>query len=210
MLTRSKSLRMCASGLLALGMLVSAVGALRAAETSAGTVAKVGEPAPNFSLPDTDGKTHSLSDYRGKIVIIEFDATRCPVSLAYDARMNKFVAEQVQSSNGKIVFLGINSNENPLEDVSEIKGHMTKVGAQFPVLKDRNSKVADLYAARVTPHMYVIDAEGVLRYKGAFDDNMKEDKVSKHYVADAVKALLSGSQVEVAETPAKGCTIKRP
>lgn len=182
---------------------------LRAAdESKAG--AKVGEPAPSFSLPDTDGKTHNLADYRGKIVIIEFDATRCPVAQAYDARMNKYIAENVVPSNGKVVWLAINSNENPLEDIAEIKTHMAKVGAQYPVLKDKNSKVADLYAAAVTPHMYVIDAEGVLRYKGAFDDNMKEDKVTKHYLADAVKALQAGTSVPVSETKAKGCSIKRP
>ena len=97
-----------------------------------------------------------------------------------------------------------------MEDVAEIKEHMAKVGAQYPVLKDSGSKVADMYAARVTPHMYVIDAEGVLRYKGAFDDSQKEDKVTKHYVADALKALLAGTSVATSETPAKGCTIKRP
>lgn len=205
MLKMSRTLRGCAMAVLALSM---AAGAVHGADEA--KIAKVGEAAPTFSLPDTDGKVHNLSDYRGKIVIIEFDATRCPVSKAYDARMNKFIAENVLPSNGKVVWLAINANENPLEDIAEIKEHMAKVGAQYPVLKDKESKVADLYAARVTPHMYIIDAQGVLRYKGAFDDNMKEDKVTKTYVADALKALLAGTSVETTETPAKGCTIKRP
>jgi len=140
-------------------VLLASVGAMvQAAGEAPATVAKVGEAAPGFSLPDTDGKVHNLSDFKGKIVIIEFDATRCPVALAYDARMSKFVDEHVANSDGKVVWLAINSNENPMEDVAEIKEHMTKVGAKYPVLKDAGSKVADLYAARVTPHMYIIDA----------------------------------------------------
>lgn len=196
--------RICAMGVLIWGF----SGAGIAADT--GAVAKVGEAAPSFSLPDTDGKVHNLSDYRGKVVIIEFDATRCPVAKEYDQRMNKYIADNVLNSGGKVVWLAINSNENPLEDIAEIKKHMADVGAKYPVLKDNDSKVADLYAARVTPHMYIIDTQGVLRYKGAFDDSRKEENVTKHYVADAVSALLADKPVAVTETPAKGCTIKRP
>ncbi len=183
------------------------VGRAVAAEMS--PVAKVGETAPNFSLKDTDGQTHTLSDLKGKIVIIEFDATRCPVAKAYDDRMIKFVKDHVLNSDGKVVWLSINSNEKPMEDVAEIKEMISKLGIPYPILKDDGSKVADQYAATVTPHMYIVDAQGVLRYKGAFDDNMHEDKVTKHFVADAIDALLAGKSVPVAETKAKGCSIKR-
>lgn len=171
--------------------------------------AKIGQAAPGFTLTDYNGNPHSLSDYKGRIVVIEFDATRCPVAQAYDARMNAFYDKYCGKGDSKVIFLAINSNDNPLEDAAEVKKHATDVGAKFTIVKDPGSKVADAYGAAVTPHMYVVDSTGVLRYVGAYDDNQKDDKVTKHYVVDAVEALLAGKDVPVAETKAFGCTIKR-
>lgn len=168
----------------------------------------VGSAAPQFSLPDArSDRAISLADYKGKIVVIEFRSTQCPICHAYDARVNAFVARYAAGTDARVVFLGIDSNRG--ESVRDIRAQAREVDAKYPILKDAGSKVADRFGASCTPHIFVIDGAGVVRYIGAIDDNMDAARVQHHYLADAVDDLLAGRAVAVAQTKAFGCAIQR-
>src|SRR5262245_52046840 len=100
----------------------------------------VGHPAPDFTLTDVNGQSHSLKDYRGKIVALGFISTQCPVSNDYNERM-RVIAESYGKKN--VVFLGINANFN--ESPAEIKAHAAKHNLTFTILKDEGNSVADAY-----------------------------------------------------------------
>lgn len=167
---------------------------------------KIGDAAPTFSLKNYDGKDYALPQLLkdNKLVVVMFIATRCPVSNAYDDRMQK-----LQESYAKkgVAIVGINSNIKEL--VSEIAEHSKSHGFTFPILKDENNKIADLYGAQVTPETYVIAPDGKIMYHGRIDDSRNAEKVQTQDLAVALDALLAGKAVSVAETKAFGCSIKR-
>lgn len=169
---------------------------------------EIGKPAPDFELTDTAGKTHKLSDYQGKILVIHYHAVKCPWDIAYQPILND-VAKQYQDKN--VVFLGINSNKT--EPMEMLKKDVTKKDIPYAVVKDPGNKVADAYGAATTPHMFIVDAQGVLRYKGGVEaapgSPDEVGKSSEQYLVPALDALIAGNQPEKAETRSKGCTIKR-
>lgn len=166
--------------------------------------------APEWTLKDFNGETHSLSQIlrkrEMKVVVIEFIATRCPVSQSYDERMIQLNNEYKDKG---VEFVGINSNCNPMESPEEMKNHATSVGINYPVLKDNNNVVADLYGAKVTPHIYLLDKKGIIQYVGRVDDNQNQERVKSQDLRNAIDALLEGKDVPVQFTRAFGCTIKR-
>jgi peroxiredoxin len=107
----------------------------------------------------------------------------------------------------KVAVLAINANKE--EDMKAIADHAKLHGFKFPVLKDVQNKVADLYAAQVTPEAYVINSAGKLVYHGRIDDSQKIEKVHSHDLADALDLLLAGKEAPVAQSKAFGCSIKR-
>jgi len=159
------------------------------------------KPVPfDFKLKTPDGKTeYTLSQFKGKILMIEFYATQCPYSLAQDKVIHKIHADY---SKKGVAFLGIDSNKQ--ETVEEMTRHQKKLG--FPVVKDWNNVVADLFKATNTPHVFVIDAKGVLRYEGAIEPQRGE---KTPYLRNALDDLLAGKDVRLKETRQWGCTIKR-
>jgi len=167
---------------------------------------ELGKKVEDFKLKDYNGKDHALSDYKDrKAVVLMFIATRCPVSNAYNERMAELDADY----RGKgVQFIGINSNKQ--EPAEEVAKHAKEHGFKFPVLKDPDNVIADRFGAQVTPEIYVLDSEGVLRYHGYIDDDQhqKKEKPSQDLRA-ALDALLSGEPVHVERTKAFGCTIKR-
>ncbi len=163
----------------------------------------INQPAPDFELPDLDGDIVRLNDLRGKIVILNFWSCECPHSERTDRQlMAMFVQWQ-----DDVVLLSIASNqiETP-QAVAEAAG-----SRRLPcVLLDAGHRVADLYNAVTTPHVFVIDREGILRYMGAVDDvSFRQRRPSRFYLDEAVEALLSGHFPPITETPAYGCTIVR-
>jgi peroxiredoxin len=172
--------------------------------TSASAGLVIGQPAPDFTLTDLGGKTHWLKDYRGKIVAIAFIATQCPISNDYNDRM-RAISEQYARQN--VIFLGINSNFN--EPPAEIKEHAAKNKLSFPILKDEGNKVADAYRAARTPEMFVIDAQGVLRYHGRIDNSRDVRRVNRQDLREALNQMMAGAPVSLAEGKAFGCPIKR-
>jgi peroxiredoxin len=160
-------------------------------------------PAPDFSLYDLNGELHALKDYLGHIVVINFWSAECPWSARADEQIN----EILQDISNSVVLLSIASNVN--EKLDKISSEASNRSLPL-VLLDENNRVADLYGAITTPHIFVIDAKGVLQYQGALDDvTFRNRTPTQHYFSEAVKALLRGDTPNPVEIASYGCTIVR-
>jgi peroxiredoxin len=182
-------------------------GALTLSQALLAAAPQVGAPAPRFTLTTVNGKTFSLADTARshKAVVVMFIATKCPYSNAYNDRMRDMAAAYEKQG---ILFAGINSNKT--EPAEEVIDHAKKHGFAFPLMKDPDNKVADLYEARHTPEIFVVDPEGKLRYHGRIDENYEEPtKVTSPDLKNALDALIAGRPIAKAETKAFGCSIKR-
>ena len=183
------------------------VGALALCGTLLAAGPQVGGAAPGFTLTTVDGKTFSLADAARthKAVVVMFIATKCPYSNAYNDRMRDMAAAYEKQG---ILFAGINSNKT--EPAEEVIAHAKQHGFGFSLMKDPDNKVADLYDARHTPEIFVVDPDGRVRYHGRIDENYEEPaKVASPDLKNALDALLAGKPVARAETKAFGCSIKR-
>ena len=173
-------------------------------EKASSTVA-IGSVVGDFTLPDASGREHSLSLLKGpKGTVIIFVATKCPVSNAYNERMQK-LAQEYRAKG--IHVIGINSNST--EPAAEIKAHAAEKGLTFTILKDEGNRIADRLGAQVTPEAYLLDATGKLVYRGRIDNSRNGDSITSTELRDAVEAVLAGKPVEKAEVRAFGCSIKR-
>jgi peroxiredoxin len=165
----------------------------------------IGAAAPDFSLPDADGRAHSLASLKGKSgTVIIFVATECPYSNAYNERMQK-LADDYRARGINVV--GINSNST--EPAAEVKQHAAANGLNFTILKDSGNQIADSYDAQVTPEAYLLDASGKLVYHGRIDNSRYGIMVTSAELRDAIEATLAGKPVEKAGAKAFGCSIKR-
>ncbi len=165
-----------------------------------------GDTVPNFCLPDVNGQTHCLQDWRGHIVVLVFWSAECPVSREYDEAYFKprYATWQEQG----IVLVGIDSNVN--YDVERIREEVAARDLPYPVLRDEGHRIADMLGALTTPHVFVVDAEGRLAYAGAVDDRTFRKRVpERFYLDDALAALQRGEQPDPAVTTPYGCTIVR-
>jgi peroxiredoxin len=165
----------------------------------------IGNKVENFTLEDYNGVKHSLNDYKNsKVIVLMFIATRCPVSNAYNERMVQLYDDYMPKG---VAFVAINSNKE--ENVEEIKNHAKDHGFKFTILKDWNNKLADKLEASVTPETYVLNNNFEILYHGRIDDSRREQNVTSKDLRTALDDVLSGKQIEVKETKAFGCTIKR-
>ena len=164
---------------------------------------QLNQPAPDFALPDLCGNLHKLSDYRSRIVIINFWSAECPHS---DRTDRSTMACLVQWGR-EVELLSIAANRNePVPMVEEA----AKARRIPKVLLDAEHHVADLYEAVTTPHAFLLDREGILRYRGAVDDvTFRHRKATRFFLEEAVEALLGGQLPDVQETTAYGCAIVR-
>jgi len=164
---------------------------------------QINQLAPDFELPDMEGKIHRLSDYLGKIVIINFWSCECPHSERTDKAMMAKFAQWCE----EVVLLSIASNVN---ESAEAVREAAKARRLPAVLIDAKHIIADVFDAQTTPHVFVIDREGVLRYRGAVDDvSFRQRSVTRFFLDEVVEALLEGHSLALTESPAYGCTIVR-
>lgn len=167
------------------------------------TLIQIGQPAPDVSLPDLVGRPHRLSHFRRRVVVVNFWSAECPHAARVDEEIHKLCCEW----GDQVVWISIASNANESVDL------LRTVAAQraLPlVLLDRNHQAADLFGAITTPHLFVLDTQGVLRYQGAFDDvTFRQKTPTRNYLAEAVAALLAGKDPDPAQTPPYGCSIVR-
>ncbi len=171
---------------------------------------RIGDPAIDFTLPCTDGHTHSLSDWNDRpVLVVIFSCNHCPYAQAWEDRI---IQLQAQFKPQGVKFAMINANDPvkyPADSFEEMKKRARAKGYNFPYLWDETQEVARAYGATRTPEAFVFDQERRLRYHGAIDDNFENPfAVKQHFLRDAIQALLQGKEPPVAETPPIGCTIK--
>jgi peroxiredoxin len=165
----------------------------------------IGATLDDFNLPDADGKDHSLKSLEGKNgTVIIFVATKCPVSNAYNERMEK-LAQDYKAKGINVV--GINANAAEL--AADVKAHAAANKLSFPILKDTGNKIADRLGASVTPEAYFIDASNKLLYHGRIDNARDTSQVVSNELRDALDAALAGKPIAKTTATAFGCTIKR-
>ena len=167
--------------------------------------AEMGQPVADFTLPDADGKKHSLASLKGeKGTVLIFISTQCPVSNAYNERMEKLA--QDYKSRG-VAVVGINANKP--ESVDDIKAHAAQNKLTFTILKDAGNKVADQLGATNTPEVFFLDAAGKLVYRGRIDNSRSGESITNNDLRDAIDATLAGKPVANSFVRAFGCSIKR-
>lgn len=175
----------------------------------------VGSPAPAFTLTDTKGKQHNLADYKGKYVVLEWVNFGCPfVKKHYES--GNMQATQKKAVDKGVVWLSVNSsakwkqgNMSPAAWNEEIADRKLSSTA---VLLDESGAVGKSYGAKTTPHMYIVNPDGVLIYKGAIDDQPSTSKDdipgARNYVLAALDESLAGKPVSTASTQSYGCSVK--
>ena len=160
-------------------------------------------PAADFRLPDLDGQMHLPSAALGRILVLNFWSVECP----WSARTDQLLREWRTGWGERVAVWTIAANAG--EDPAEQRREAAARGLQL-LLLDPGHQAADLYQAETTPHVFVIDAAGSLRYRGAVDDvTFRQRSPTRFYLREAVEALLAGQAPPLAETPAYGCTILR-
>lgn len=179
---------------------------------------EIGTPAPDFTLPGTDGKEHSLKDFDdAKVLLVLFTCNHCPTAQAYEDRIKKIHADY-QSRGVTLVAISPNDAEavrldelgySDLGDsLEDMKLRVEEAGFQFPYLYDGETQsVSKAYGAKATPHAFVFDQDRKLRYTGRIDDG-EVGVVTKHDLRDALEAVLKGDKVQTETTRVFGCSVK--
>lgn len=172
---------------------------------------KPGAAAPDFSLTDLEGKSHTLASLKGKLVVLEWNNFGCPF---VERLYNDGVLPELQKkyTGAGVVWLAVNSKA-PDKDVKEATAKMKETAeksgfAGTAYAFDEGGKVSKAYAAPSTPTLVVIDKEGTLQYWGALDDKPQGGEGAKNYVAAALDALIAGKAVEIQTTKPYGCGVK--
>lgn len=176
---------------------------------------EIGQPAPSFTLQDVEGNTHKLNNYRGKTVVLEWTNHECPYVRKHYETHNMQKLQQQAAAEG-VVWLTVNSSAPGKQghvSPEEAKAIMAQNGAQpAAYLYDSTGETGMAYGAKATPHMFVINPEGTLVYKGAIDDRPTSDhdtvKTAHNYVIAALEAVKDGHMPEVTQSNPYGCSIK--
>ncbi|HUE99325.1 MAG TPA: redoxin domain-containing protein [Anaerolineales bacterium] len=164
---------------------------------------QLNQPAPEFELSDLQGVPHKLSDHRGKIVIVNFWSAECP----HSERIDHYLVSLFEGWKEDVILLSIAANRSESIQMMEDAAKMRRLPK---VLVDAEHVVADLYRAVTTPHVFVVDREGILRYRGAVDNiTFRQREATRFFLQEAVEALFNGRLPELTETPAYGCAIGR-
>jgi peroxiredoxin len=162
-----------------------------------------GQAAPDFSLYDLNNQLHNLMDYQGHITVMNFWSAECP----WVERTDREIQLRLSRWEPAVVFLFIASN---LNEPVELLQTISKQRRLPVVLRDTHQIVANLYGAQTTPHLFVIDRTGILRYQGAFDDvSFRKRTPTTLYLDEAVEALLAGRPLNPEYTSPYGCAIVR-
>jgi peroxiredoxin len=169
----------------------------------------IGDPAPDFALPDTDDTTWSLSDGDGApATVVVFTCNHCPYALAWQDRIAQVARDYAERG---VRVLAINANDAERYPADSYEAMRQRVSAErwpMPYLRDESQEVARAYDARTTPHVFVLDSEGRLRYQGAPDSDYDDPGQRAAWVRDALDAVLAGDEPPQAETNPVGCSIK--
>jgi peroxiredoxin len=177
--------------------------------------AEIGKPAPAFTLPTCESKSVSLSDYKGKVVVLEWTNYGCPFVMKHYGSGNMQKLQADAAAKG-VVWLSICSSapgkQGHAAPADALKACTEKNSAATAYLIDESGATGHAYGAKRTPEMYVINADGILVYHGAIDDKKSADPAdiatAKNLVAAAIDETVAGKPVSIPETEAYGCSIK--
>jgi|SRR5580765_5717490 AhpC/TSA family len=179
--------------------------------------ARVGEPAPDFTATDTNGKVHKLSEYRGKFVVLEWTNRGCPYTQKHYNSGNMQRLQREWTGTGIIWLTVISSapGEQGYVTAPEENAYLQEVkAAPTAVLLDPSGAVGHLYDAKTTPHMFIVNSQGTLIYNGAIDDRPTTDlsdiNGAKNYVSASLQEATSGKPVSNPTTRPYGCSVKYP
>jgi hypothetical protein len=178
--------------------------------------AVIGQPAPEFTLTDLKGTPHTLSELKGKTVVLEWVNPQCPFVMKHYDKSGNIPALQKAATADGVVWLSINSGAPGKQgdfDAAQVTAWATKTGAApTAYLRDSDGKVGKLYGAKTTPHIFVITADGKLAYNGAIDSISSTDVAdiakAENYVTAALAAVKAGKPVATSSTQPYGCSVK--
>lgn len=195
--------------------LITSILGLAALITASPAAPQPGQPAPDFTLTDSDGRTHKLSDFSGKVVVLEWLNHGCPfVKKHYDS--GNMQALQKKYTGEGVVWLSVVSSapgkQGHMSPADTNKTKSEKGSAATAILIDEDGKVGKLYNAKVTPELFIVGKDGNLLYAGAIDDKKSTDPAdiagSKNFVAQALDEVLAGKPVSQPSSTAYGCSVK--
>jgi len=201
-----------AAGIGALGVALATGAGVRPAAVEEGV--KVGDKAPDFTLTDIHGKQHKLSDYtaEGKIVVLEWFNPDCPFIKKFHYAHDTMRTTYASFEGKPVEFLAINSASAPGKQGWGEERNLEaekQYGIKYPILLDKDGSVGHAFGAKRTPHIFIVDAQGVVRYIGPVDSTNSAREVGDNYIEIAVNQLLNGeSEIVTAEIPAYGCAVK--
>ena len=174
----------------------------------------VGDAAPDFTLTDIHGKEHTLSDYtkEGKIVVLEWFNPDCPFVKKFHYNHDTMRTTYAGFEGKDVEFLAINSAGAPGKQGWGEKRNLEAeelYEIEYPILLDKTSEIGTLYGAKRTPHIFIVDAEGIVRYIGPIDSTSSARNIGTNYIEIVVNELLDGeTEITVAEIPTYGCAVK--
>lgn len=170
---------------------------------------KLGAEAAPFDLPGVDGRHHALSDYTdAAALVLVWSCNHCPYVQAWESRLR---AIQADYAGRGVRLVAINSNDverYPEDAFEEMRARAQAQGFNFDYLFDEDQAVARAYGPERTPEVFLFDRDRRLVYTGAIDDSRDEGSVGRHYLREALDAVLAGGAPAIAETPAVGCSVK--
>jgi peroxiredoxin len=172
-----------------------------------------GQDAPDFTLPDTEGKQHALADYlkEGKTVVLEWFNPDCPFIVKHHQKHKTMNETFAKVKEHDVVWLAVNSSAEGKQGfgLERNRKAIKDYGIPFPVLMDPEGAVGKAYGAKTTPHMFIITPDGKVAYNGAIDDNRSATELGQtNHVLTALHQLMQGQKVETAETAPYGCSVK--
>lgn len=170
---------------------------------SCGQEFRLNEPVSSFKVLDMNDHMLSFSVGNSKPTVVMFFSTRCPMSNAFNYRRNALYKDYKDRVN----FIVVDSNTN--ESVEEVRAYASEVGFDFPVYKDTNNEVADRFGVQATTDTFLVDASGIMRYRGYIEDAVNPERTTQRGLRQAIEEVLKGKPVTLAETKARGCAIRR-
>jgi peroxiredoxin len=193
----------------------AALTATAAAPAALASGPEIGKPAPNFAAVDSNGKAHKLSDFVGKTVILEWSNHDCPYVKKHYNGGNMQSTQTAATSKGAVWLTIVSSapgKQGAVTGAEANKLTTDRKAVPTAVLLDPAGTIGKAYEAKTTPHMYVIDGKGILRYQGAIDDKPVASAESlngaKNFVLAALGDMAAGKPVATAETEPYGCSVK--
>ena len=166
----------------------------------------IGDTAPDFALPDTEGVEHSLSGDGPAVVV--FTCNHCPYALAWHDRIMD-VARDYAGKGVRLLAINPNDAERyPRDSYEAMKERVRAEDWPAPYLRDESQEVARAYDAKTTPDVFLVDGEGILRYRGAPDSDYADPSQNAAWLREALDTLLAGRDPDPAETNPIGCSIK--